>query len=72
MINVRDLENDTDFILDTSDARVRARHADRFTERLTEFRKTFARCKSDTLVINTNDSYIAALQQFFKRRAGMI
>ena len=54
--------------VDTSSSAVRDAYQNWFTQNLNYFKKTFARSKADTVSIRTNESYVRALMQFFKKR----
>ena len=72
LIKVVDPETGKVANIDTSDRHLRKIHSYAFEARLAEFKKTFARCKSDVMTIQAGDSYIGALQNFFKKRAGAL
>ena len=72
LVKIRDLETGEHMLIDTSDKKVRAEHNRQFEEHVQSVRSTFSRSKSDTLLINTSDSYVTVLQQFFKKRAGIV
>lgn len=56
-------------VIDTSDVQTRSAYAKYFIESVNRFTGTFAKAKSDTISISTEDDYIKALQLFFKRRS---
>ncbi len=56
-------------VIDTSDIQTRSAYAKHFIESVDRFTETFAKAKSDTISISTEDDYIKALQLFFKRRS---
>ena len=69
LIHVEDKETGQRRLLDTSSRRLRDAYAARFESDHEDFKRTFARSKSDTLSLQSDASYINALHQFFKRRS---
>lgn len=69
LLRVKDKESGKIMVLDSSNAAVREAYARRFARHLEEFKQIFTRSKSDTLILETDRSYLKALHQFFKRRA---
>jgi uncharacterized protein (DUF58 family) len=70
LFHVEDLESGAHLLIDTSDPALRKRYEQRFHQRIQEFRQTFARSNADTISLQSDASYINALHQFFKKRAG--
>lgn len=70
LIRVEDSETGDIMLLDTSSRKLRQEYTRRFEINYQRFKQTFSRCKSDTLSLQVDDSYIHVLHQFFKRRAG--
>jgi hypothetical protein len=70
LLSVQDRETGETMLLDTGHARLRDVYQQRFTERLQEYRQTFARSNADTIHLQSDASYITALHLFFKKRAG--
>lgn len=69
LISAMDVESGETFMMDTSNTTLRTVYNQRFTQRLQEFRQTFARSNADTIFLQSDASYITALHQFFKKRA---
>lgn len=65
---VEDAETGARRWMDTSDAVVRNTWKEAYEKRHNTFLATFARSKSDTLTLNTEEDYVKALQLFFKNR----
>jgi uncharacterized protein (DUF58 family) len=69
LISVQDRERGTTFLMDTSNATLRSVYQNRFTQRLQDYRQTFARGNADAISLQSDGSYITVLHQFFKKRA---
>ena len=69
LMRVIDSETGGTAMIDTSSSIVRKAYTQRFEQHLTQFKQTFAKGKSDTLLLEAGESYIQALHQFFKRRS---
>ncbi|MDX1409957.1 MAG: DUF58 domain-containing protein [Saprospiraceae bacterium] len=69
LLNVTDRETGSRMLLDTSSRQVREAYAQRFAVNVERFKSIFARCKSDTIVLETGTTYVPVLHQFFKRRS---
>ena len=69
ILYVVDEETGLKKIIDTSDAVTRSAYTKHFNQSVSKFNDTFAKAKSDTISISTEDDYIKALQLFFKRRS---
>lgn len=70
LIRAMDAETGQRQWIDTSSSTVRSTYANWFQQNLTYFSKTFARSRADTISIRTNEPYVRALMQFFKKRGG--
>jgi uncharacterized protein (DUF58 family) len=68
LIDVEDAETGMSKLIDTSDKRIREAYMQRFDDHEKYFNQSFQKAKSDVLSIQTDQSYIPALHQFFKRR----
>jgi len=69
LLHVEDVETGQKRLIDTSDVSIRAQYASFFESNKERFQKDFARAKSDTISISTDEDYIKAMQVFFKRRS---
>ena len=69
LIRALDAETGTEQWIDTSVASVRRRYADYFQQNLRYFRSAFLKSGADTVSIRTDQSYVNALLQFFKKRS---
>ncbi|MCB9285284.1 MAG: DUF58 domain-containing protein [Lewinellaceae bacterium] len=69
LIHAHDAETGRLGWIDTSSKRIRERFAEAFREKQERFLKSFGRNGADTLSIQTGDSYVNALLQFFKKRS---
>ena len=70
LIKVVDSESGLEMLIDSSNKYVRENYTRHFEENDRAFKQTFARSKSDTLIIEAGTSYIRLLHQFFKKRSG--
>ena len=70
LIKVVDSESGLEMLIDSSNKQVRENYTRHFEENHRAFKQTFARSKSDTLIIEAGTSYIRLLHQFFKKRSG--
>ena len=68
LIRVTDAETGVDGWIDTSVRRIREKYSGWFKENFDYFKTTFNRSGADTVSIRTDESYVNALLQFFKRR----
>lgn len=57
--------------VDTGSASVRKTYQERFLENMRYFSDSFAKMGADTMSIATHESYIKAMQKFFKERASV-
>lgn len=69
LIRVVDAETGNMHWLDTSSKRVRRRHQEWFKEHQAYFKSIFLKSGADYVSIRTNESYVNALLQFFKKRS---
>jgi uncharacterized protein (DUF58 family) len=69
LLEVFDAESKDKILVDTSNKKIRDRYNATYKEHITYFKKSFAKSKSDTLSVHSNESYISALHKFFKKRA---
>ncbi len=69
LIRVVDAESGKLKWLDTSSKKVRNQHEQWFQEHEQYFKSTFLKSGADWVSIQTNDSYVNALLQFFKKRS---
>jgi uncharacterized protein (DUF58 family) len=70
LIRARDAESGDVTWLDTSNKKIRERHAEHFRQHQKYFKNTFAKSGVDTVSIRTDEPYVTALLNFFKKRAG--
>ena len=70
LITLRDSETGARILLDTSNSAVRSLYKKQFEDNIKSFKSSFARSKSDVLMMEAGASYIHILHQFFKRRSG--
>ncbi len=68
LLPVVDAETGKMLWVDTSSEKVRQRYKTQFQDNLTFFKNTFNRLGADSLSIATHESYLRALQKFFKER----
>jgi len=69
LLLVRDVESGYERVLDTGNKTIRDFFRDSFDSQLRYFKDSFIKAKSDHLSIGTEDDYLKALHQFFKKRA---
>lgn len=69
LIRAEDAETGALRWIDTSDKQVQKNYREWFTNNYNYFRSQFLRSGADTISIETTDSYITALHQFFQRRS---
>ncbi len=69
LIEMRDSEDGRTQLVDTSDKSLRETYEQRFEDNYQYFKQSFQKAKSDTLSVQTDESYINALHHFFKRRS---
>ncbi len=69
LIRVVDAETGKMHWLDTSSKRVRKQHQQWFKDHEAYFKSTFLKSGADYVSIRTNESYVNALLQFFKKRS---
>ena len=68
LIRVKDAETGKEKIIDTSSKKLRDQYNQWFLKHQQYFQDSFIKTGSDTLSIKTDDDYVKALLQFFKRR----
>ena len=68
LIRAKDAETGQEFWLDTSSRNIRQRYAQFYNDSHAYFKNTFMKCRADQLTIDTSESYVTALHQFFKAR----
>lgn len=68
LLRAQDSETGEEFWLDTSNETVRQRYAQHYQDTYSYFKTTFLKCHADQLTIDTEESYVTALHQFFKAR----
>lgn len=68
LLRVRDAETNTERIIDTSSAKLRADHSEWFEQHQAQSKELFVRSGSDVLSIGTGEDYIKTLLGFFKNR----
>lgn len=69
LIRVVDAETGKMYWLDTGSKRVRHQHQEWFKEHQAYFKSAFLKSGADYVSIRTNESYVNALLQFFKKRS---
>lgn len=69
LIKVKDAESGELTWLDTSSRKVRDNYANHFQDNSKYFKTTFAKCGVDTVSIRTDEPYVTALLNFFKKRS---
>jgi uncharacterized protein (DUF58 family) len=69
LLKVVDSESGLEMLVDSSDPKVRDVYKSYFDESSKNFKRIFARSKSDTLFVKAGAPYIHVLHQFFKKRA---
>jgi len=69
LIRVQDAETGALKWLDTSSKKVREKHREWFKEHEAYFKSIFPKSGADWVSIRTNESYVNALLQFFKKRS---
>lgn len=70
LVKMKDAETEEITWLDTSSRKVREKYAGHFQERSKYFKTTFAKSGVDTVSIRTDEPYVTALLNFFKKRSG--
>jgi len=70
LIRAMDAESGAEIWVDTASAGVRKRYALWFAQHQDYFKTTFKKSGIDTVSIRTNEPYVNALLQFFKKRSG--
>lgn len=70
LIQVVDSETGLEMMIDSSSKRLRKLYKAQFENAHKQFRRIFAKSKSDTLMIEAGASYIQILHKFFKKRSG--
>ncbi len=68
LVRVKDAETGKEKIIDTSSRKLRDQYNQWFVKHQHYFKESFIKTGSDTLSIKTDDDYVKALLQFFKRR----
>lgn len=69
LVRMRDAETGELAWVDTSSARLRKQHATWFGDNFSYFKNTFARSGTDFVSIRTDENYVTALLNFFKKRS---
>ncbi len=69
LIRAIDAETGAEQWIDTSVSSVRRRYAEYFSQNVSYFRSAFLKSGADTVSIRTDQSYVNALLQFFKKRS---
>ena len=68
LVRMKDAETGKEKIIDTSSKKLRDQYNQWFLKQQQYFKDSFTKTGSDTLSIKTDDDYVKALLQFFKRR----
>jgi uncharacterized protein (DUF58 family) len=68
LVNIRDAETGAEQMLDTSSAKVRKAYQKRRQERKAQILDKMLKMKIDAVEVQTNESYVQPLMNFFKRR----
>ena len=68
LVRMKDAETGKEKIIDTSSKKLRDQYNQWFLKHQQYFKDSFTKTGSDTLSIKTDDDYVKALLQFFKRR----
>ena len=68
LLRVKDSEDDTEVLLDTSSSQVRKAYKDDFQRHHQYFKNAFRKSGADTLNIDTREDYVKHLMRFFKSR----
>lgn len=71
MLRVLDAENGAPMWLDSSDKKVRARHAQRFELWMDRTKVTFRHAGAEWIPLCVDEAYVPVLMSFFKRRASI-
>lgn len=70
LLQVKDAESDAMYWLDTSSKRVRENYEKDFATKRLACQEAFRRCGSDLIDLRTDQPYVKALMNFFKKRGG--
>lgn len=70
LVQLQDAESGQNRWIDTSSKAVRKEFHDVFTENRKRVKRNFLKAGSDLLSVKTEDSYVKALRNFFKKREG--
>ena len=68
LIKTIDPETNAEFMIDSSNAKIRSLYAKNFSNNQENFSTLFKKNKLDHMSISTEDDYVKSLLQFFKRR----
>jgi len=68
LLNVKDAETGKVKVIDTSSKKLRNRYSEFFAKHQQFYKSVFTKTGADTIQIKTDEDYVKALLQFFKRR----
>lgn len=69
LVKVCDAETGHEMYIDASSSKLRRMHKAYWLQRQDELKKTFARCKVDSVTVATNEDYVKALMMLFAMRS---